>query len=302
MHQRGQAELAQQRAVDPEAARLAHGQDRHVHHVRERVVVVVLQRRQRQQRGAVLRDRLRQRIDHAARSVRVGHPLDSRAVPQRLRHLDRIVVQPRNVAMSPTLASVCSSTCRRPTRMCGSRGQRRRLVARVGSRHGLDEPDDLVALHAAVDDDALDAGLLQPPHQLAHRRRRRADRHVADDEVVADDADRDRGHGLRVRAGERFGERGDVACDERMIRRVELRAAERGREATQRARRRVGRVRSRSRRLSLSARSAVPTCAFASFAHAAGALRRRLLEHRRALRAIRCASAPPPPHGAAPRF
>ena len=41
VHQRRQAELAQQPAVDAERARLAHGQDRHVHHVGERVVVVV---------------------------------------------------------------------------------------------------------------------------------------------------------------------------------------------------------------------------------------------------------------------
>ena len=50
VHQSGDAELAQQRAVDAERARLRHRQDRHVHHVRERVVVVVLQRRQRDER------------------------------------------------------------------------------------------------------------------------------------------------------------------------------------------------------------------------------------------------------------
>ncbi len=94
VHQRRQPELAQQRPVNPEAARLAHGQDRHVHHVRERVVVVILERRQRQERRAILRHRLRERIDNASPGVGVGHPLGLRAVPQRSRHRHRIVVQP----------------------------------------------------------------------------------------------------------------------------------------------------------------------------------------------------------------
>ena len=52
----------------PSAARLRHRQDRHVHHVRERVVVVVLERRQRDERGAVRRHRLREGI-HSARAA-----------------------------------------------------------------------------------------------------------------------------------------------------------------------------------------------------------------------------------------
>ena len=55
VHQRGEPELAQQRPVDVERARLRHRQRRDVHHVRERVVVVLLQRGERHQRRAVLR-------------------------------------------------------------------------------------------------------------------------------------------------------------------------------------------------------------------------------------------------------
>ena len=72
VHQRRQAELAQQPALDAERARLAHRQDRHVHHVGERVVVVVAHRRQRHQRGAVLRDGVRQPFDRLQRGRRSG--------------------------------------------------------------------------------------------------------------------------------------------------------------------------------------------------------------------------------------
>ena len=42
-------------------------------------------------------------------------------------------------------------------------------------------------LDAAVDDDSLDAGLLQPPHQFAHVLRCARHRNLTDDEIVADD-------------------------------------------------------------------------------------------------------------------
>ena len=94
VHQGREAELAQQLAVDAERARLGHRQDRHVHHVRERVVVVVLQRGERQQRRAILRHRLRERIDDPPAGVRIGLAFDMRGVPQPLGDGDRIAVQP----------------------------------------------------------------------------------------------------------------------------------------------------------------------------------------------------------------
>jgi hypothetical protein len=66
VHQRRETELAQQRAVDSKAACLPHREDGYVHHVGERVIVVVLQRCQAQERGAVLCDGLCQRIDNPA--------------------------------------------------------------------------------------------------------------------------------------------------------------------------------------------------------------------------------------------
>ena len=74
VHQRRQAELAQQPSFDAERARLAHRQDRHVHHVRERVVVVVAHRGQRHQRGAVLGDGVGQPFDRLQRRRQVGLP------------------------------------------------------------------------------------------------------------------------------------------------------------------------------------------------------------------------------------
>ena len=82
VHQRRQAELAQQRPVDAERARLAHRQDRHVHHVRERVVVVVAHRGQRHQRRAVLRDGLGEPVDRLQRRRARRAALRSAALSQ----------------------------------------------------------------------------------------------------------------------------------------------------------------------------------------------------------------------------
>ena len=96
VHQRGEAELAQQRPFDAQRARLRHRQDRHVHHVREGVVVVFLERGQRDQRGAVLRDRLREVVDELAGLVRIGLPFVLRGVPQRAGDVDGVGVEPAN--------------------------------------------------------------------------------------------------------------------------------------------------------------------------------------------------------------
>ncbi len=53
VHQCRKTELAQLHAVDADRARLRHGEDRDIHHVREGVVVVVLEGGQRDQRRAI---------------------------------------------------------------------------------------------------------------------------------------------------------------------------------------------------------------------------------------------------------
>ena len=93
VHQRGQTELAQQRPVDPEPARLSHREDRHVHHVGEGVVVVVLERRQRQQRSAVLRHGLGERVDEAARRIGIRLAFDRGALPEHAGHARRVGVE-----------------------------------------------------------------------------------------------------------------------------------------------------------------------------------------------------------------
>jgi hypothetical protein len=50
----------------------------------------------------------------------------------------------------------------------------------------------LFVADVAIDDDALDARAPEPPQQVGHRAARLRHRHVADDEFVADDAERDR--------------------------------------------------------------------------------------------------------------
>ena len=66
--------------------------------------------------------------------------------------------------------------------------QRRGLV-RVGRGKRLHQPRHLRRIHAAIDDDPLDAGLLQPAHQLAHVLGGARQRNLADDEILAHDAD-----------------------------------------------------------------------------------------------------------------
>jgi hypothetical protein len=85
VHQRRQAELAQQPAFDAQRARLPHREDRHVHHVGEGVVVVVAHGRERDQRGAVLGDRFRQALDGLERRRQVRLALGRRRFPTRTR-------------------------------------------------------------------------------------------------------------------------------------------------------------------------------------------------------------------------
>ena len=227
VHQRGEAEFPEQRSFDAQAARLTHRQDRDVHHVRECVVVVVLQRGEREERGAVLRDRLRERVDHAARGIRVRLAFGVGALPQPAGHRHCVVIQPPergNVAERRIDALLHLQAPDPDVRQL--RQRRRDVAGGVRASDGLHQLTELRQLDAAVDDDALDAGVLQPAHQLAHGFGGAGHRGIADYQLVADDSDGERLHpGMRER--QRVGERLDVAEDERVSRRVELGAAKR---------------------------------------------------------------------------
>jgi hypothetical protein len=82
---------------------------------------------------------------------------------------------------------------------------------------------ELGRINAPIDHDTFDAGLLQAAHQLAHVLRRARHRHVANHELVPDDADGDRWRG-GVHPLQRVGERLDGARHEGMFGRVQLRA------------------------------------------------------------------------------
>ncbi len=237
VHQRGEAELAQQRPVDAQPARLAHGQDRDVHHVGEGVVVVVLQRRQRQQRacGSAPPPAPGRRSSCARRSAS-GRPSVC-ALSQTSPAADTASLYSRLiVAMSVRLPSTRCSTVTRPTRMCGIAGNDSAAVAVgdvacVDRRDRVDEGRDLLDGDAAVDGDALDAALLQPADERAERVGL-GHRHVVDDDLVADQADDDR-RLQAVQQLQRRRQRLEVAGDDRMALRVELRRAQRRREAAQ---------------------------------------------------------------------
>ena len=76
----------------PSARAWRHREDRDVHHVRERVVVVALERGEGDERGAILRDGLGERVDHAARCTRVGAALRHRLLPEPFRDRRGLVV------------------------------------------------------------------------------------------------------------------------------------------------------------------------------------------------------------------
>ena len=98
------------------------------------------------------------------------------------------------VAMSVALPSTRCPTVTRPTRMCaivGNDDGRSMAWSCSTEREGLDERDELVHRHAAIDGDALDSRRLQPPDQRPHGVRLRH-RHVVDDDFVGHQADDDR--------------------------------------------------------------------------------------------------------------
>ena len=92
VHECRQAELAQQRSVYVQRARLRHGQHRHVDHVSERVIVVSLQRRQRDERRSSVADESGQRVDDGARRIRIWLLAGSSGVPERFSGRHRLGV------------------------------------------------------------------------------------------------------------------------------------------------------------------------------------------------------------------
>ena len=89
---------------------------------------------------------------------------------------------------------------------------------------------ELVERDLALDRDALDAHRPEPANQLAHRRAGLGHRQVADDQLVAEHADDDRGVVL-VQGAKRFGQPFEIARDDRVGGRVQLDAAQRRAEA-----------------------------------------------------------------------
>ena len=239
--------LAQQRAVDAEAARLRHRENRHVHHVREGVVVVLLQRRQRHQRRAVVHDRLREAVDHRLRRGRVGLRVRARAFPHHAGDRHGVGVHAadrRRVGLflgHPLFERDAADADVRRFEL------RRRFLQRVSAERLLELAElarkglELVERDVALDRDALDAHRAEPANQLAHRRAGLGHRQIADDQLVAEDADDDR-RVVRVERAERFGEPLEVARDDRMAGRVQLDAAQRRAEAPEQIVRRAGSV------------------------------------------------------------
>ena len=83
--------------------------------------------------------------------------------------------------------------------------------------------DELVGRDAALEGDALDADPLEAAHQLAVGLAAARNRQIADDDVVPDDADGERGL-VGEQLGARFAQRAERARHQRVTGRVELRA------------------------------------------------------------------------------
>ena len=225
VHQRGESEFPQQPSLDPYRARLSHRQDRRVHHVRERVVVVGLHRRQRDERCPVLRDRIGEAFHGLHGKAGVGPPFLFGHLHERLGRDGRLAVQlpdRLDVALYPVglllVGDASDPNVREPLGRVRRRRARLRLRRQGGYRAG--ERVQLARGHAAIHHDALDAVYRQPSDEIAHRRARLRQGRVGDDELAADDSDRDRRR-AGVQLAERLEQRVQVLSDERMTGRVE---------------------------------------------------------------------------------
>ena len=111
-----------------------------------------------------------------------------RAIPESSRHRDGIVVEAlecRDITHRRVDAPFHLQAPDADVEQGGQGGE----LACVRSCQRLNKLRDFGCLDAAVDDDSLDAGLLQPPHQFAHVLRCARHGNLTDDEIVADDAD-----------------------------------------------------------------------------------------------------------------
>ena len=240
VHERGQPELAQQRTVDAKRPRLRHRQDRHVHHVGEGVVVVLLQRSERHQGRAVLRHRLGEAVDHRAGHGGVRASLDARTFPDAAGRLHGLRVEAAERGHIGRAALDAFGYLYAPDAQMRERGEAGgRLLGRVGRGHEASEHGNLGGHDAAVDRHALDADATQPVHQ---RNQRTAGRHrqVVHDHFVAHHADDNRGRHIAQRFDGSL-QTLEVAGDERMSLRVQLARTQRRGEAAEQFFRELGR-------------------------------------------------------------
>ena len=114
--------------------------------------------------------------------------------------------------------------------MC-EQARERSDLRRIGAGERLHEPRELGDRHAAIDGDAFHAGVLQPAHQLAHVLGGARHRDIANHQVVADDADRERGGDWRESAASASASVVTLAHDEWMARSVQLGTPNRRRKA-----------------------------------------------------------------------
>ncbi len=230
VHQRGEPELAQQRAVQVERARLRHRQRRDVHHVRERVVVVLLQRGQRHQRRAVLGHQPCEAVDDLPRGAGIGLFAGLGRLPQRFGRLHRRRVDPLggddagllvgDLLDRPPVRGRCCGRRAPPAGRAaapstsGRRGRRRSCVSSSRVRPRLSV---IFSISRSRRSRAKPTSAAVP----------RGSRDAVDDDLVVDEADDD-----AVRVLQRLLRRGDEVVDaalhQRMVGRVQIRAAHRG--------------------------------------------------------------------------
>ncbi len=196
------------------------------------VVVVILERRECEQGGAVLGHGLCEPVDHRTRRARVRLAFVLRRFPELTGDRHRIGVQLLDgghvgkVALDLLLDDDAADA---DVFQIGQIGQV--AVPPFDGRDCLDEARHLVCGHAAVEGDPLDAALLQPPGERPHRLAF-CNRHVVDDDLIADEADDDRWRESVQQLNGR-GQRLEVPTDDRMAFRIQLRRAQRRSEPAQ---------------------------------------------------------------------
>ena len=223
VHQRREAELPQQGPVDIERAHLRHGERRDVHHVRERVVVVFLDRRQRHQRRAVLRDEPGEAVDDLPRRIGVGLVARLGRLPERFGRLDRGVVHPSG-RRNPHLIVCDVLDDNFPDLDVPDAAHRQPIgdsYPRLAIAQDRDEAADVLARQAARQRDFLDLARTKVPSEADQRHRSARQSPAVDHDFVADESDDDARRRLECLEGV-VAERVDAVLYQRMGRRVQL--------------------------------------------------------------------------------